>query len=196
MKYNCLSSSSYHVGNYSITTIRKKDLKLIKKWRNEQMDVLRQKTILTDADQEKYFGKVIQPSIKEKKPNSVIFSFIKKGRCIGYGGLTNIDWDSRKAELSFLVDTIHSQNTKVYRDDFSAFLQMILNLAFVELSFNRIFTETYDVRPTHVGILEKYGFRLEGRLKQHIFKRGVLLDSLVHGLLRRNYIKSKVTQNR
>ena len=194
MKYNCLSSPSYHLSNYSIITVRKKDLKLIKKWRNEQMDVLRQKIVLTDADQEKYFCKVIQPSTKEDKPNNIIFSFIKKRRCIGYGGLTNIDWDSKKAELSFLVNTSHYQDTKIYRKDFSVFLQIILNLSFVELSFNRIFTETYDNRPTHVDILEKHGFKLEGRLKQHVFKRGIFLDSFVHGLLRQHYINNNKSQ--
>ena len=191
MKYKSISSPSYHFEEYSITTLRKKDLGLIKKWRNEQIDFLRQKTILTDADQEKYFTKIILPSIKTDKPHSIIFSFLRKEKCIGYGGLTNIDWVSKKAEISFLVDTKRYQKTTVYRDDFDAFLHIILNLAFLELHLNRVFTETYDVRPAHIGMLEKRGFRLEGRLKQHVFKRGTYLDSLIHGLLRHYYTKSK-----
>ena len=30
---------------------------------------------------------------------------------IGYGGLTNIDWGSRRAEVSFLVDPVTRRRT-------------------------------------------------------------------------------------
>jgi RimJ/RimL family protein N-acetyltransferase len=56
--------------------------------------------------------------------------------------------------------------------------------------FSRLFTETYDIRPHHVAVLEKVGFRLEGRLRKHIAVEGVVTDVLFHGLLLEDYDES------
>src|SRR5712692_9121509 len=105
MKYKCLTSEKYSLGKYSIITLRKNDLKFIKNWRNQQRIILRNKTILTDKSQKNYYSKVIKTAVSADKPDCLIFSFMNSGKCIGYGGLTNIDWLSKKSELSFLADT-------------------------------------------------------------------------------------------
>jgi len=44
-----------------------------------------------------------------------------------------------------------------------------------------LFTETYDIRPRHVAILEMNGFKLEGRLIDHVLIDGKYIDALIHG---------------
>jgi hypothetical protein len=35
---------------------------------------------------------------------SLLFSFLKNGECIGYGGLVHINWIDQNAEISFMID--------------------------------------------------------------------------------------------
>jgi RimJ/RimL family protein N-acetyltransferase len=76
----------------------------------------------------------------------------------------------------------------VYRQDFLAHLRLLGQAAFTGLTFNRLFTETYDIRPAHVAVLEEAGFRPEGRLRQHVrLGPGTFADSLMHGQLAADY---------
>lgn len=187
MKYSCLTVNTYQEDKYKIVSLRFQDIMLIKKWRNDQIKVLRQNKILTDEDQINYYHNVIMPSFNANKPNIVLVSFLLKESCIGYGGLTNINWESYRAEISFLLDTQRVINPELYQKDFGIFLTLIKKLAFNNQSFNRLFTETFDIRPLHIDVLEKNGFHLEGRLKQHVFIEGRFVDSLIHGFLKENY---------
>lgn len=184
MSYQCLAQAVVHSLPYSIEALRIEDIFLIKKWRNEQMDVLRQKSMLTDEGQKRYYSEVVQPGFKEEQPKMILFSYLRMGSCIGYGGLTNIDWEAGRAEISFLVDTERTKDAQVYEDDFVAFLTLMKKVAFQDLHFNRLFTETFDIRPAHIAVLEKCGFIREGRMRKHARVGQYLVDSLIHGCLK------------
>jgi len=184
LDYKCLPTSRHEYGAYRIEPYRDEDKFRIQAWRNEQMDVLRQNRILTADDQIRYYLDVIQPTFTAERPRMILFSYLCHGECIGYGGLTNVDWHSRRAEISFLVDTSHTRDESLYREDFAAFLHLMKIVAFETLQFNRLFTETFDIRPHHISILEDSGFRLEGTMRQHVFIQGRPVDSLIHGCLK------------
>jgi RimJ/RimL family protein N-acetyltransferase len=187
MKFNALNKNRFEFENYSVVPFREEDKFRIKEWRNQQMDVLRQKQLLTDKDQENYYTNFILPSFSQEQPRILLFSFLENEQCIGYGGLTNIDWESKRIELSFLVDHHRATKSDVYVTDFTAFITLMKKIVFEELNFNRIFTETYDLRPLHIRILEQNGFELEGRMKEHIRINGVFTDSLIHGYIKKYY---------
>ncbi len=184
MSYKCLVEDNYCYKAYSLVPLRKEDLSLIKEWRNAQMDYLRQKALLSDEDQNRYFRDVISPSFYADRPSLILFSFLYNDHCIGYGGLTNLNWEDARAEVSFLVNPERAANHDQYYRDFHAFLCLLKTIAFGELPLNRLFTETFDLRPRHVAILEENGFRLEGCLKKHVFINNRYVDALLHGLLR------------
>ena len=71
------------------------------------------------------------------------------------------------------------------------FIRLIKKVLFEDLNFNRIFTETYDIRPHHISILEKNGFQLEGRMREHIQINNKFVDSLIHGFLKEYYHAQK-----
>jgi len=190
-KYLCLKSKKYEFENYFLVPIREQDIQYIRKWRNKQIDVLRQKEKISEKEQVKYYKSIIRKSFTEKKPDCILFSYMLNDKCIGCGGLTNIDWSSKRAELSFIVDNTRYSNSKVYYQDFFSFLKIITRIAFFELKFNKLFTETYNIRTLHLKILKKIGFELEGKLKQHVKIKGKYVDSLMHGYLRRQYIKKE-----
>lgn len=185
MKYACLADKQYSYLSYAVVPIRREDMLLIKEWRNEQIDVLRQARPLTDEDQRRYYEEAVLPTFTEAEPRMLLFSYLLDGRLIGYGGLTNLDWVNKRAEISYLLETARSseQDRERYEADFSAFLTLMKRIAFRELKLNRLFTETFDIRPWHVAVLEKNGFRPEGRMRQHVRIRGVYVDSLIHGCL-------------
>ncbi|MUG72493.1 GNAT family N-acetyltransferase [Paenibacillus validus] len=184
MKYRCLKESFYRTGGYEAVTLRQQDMLSIKQWRNEQMSVLRQSKVLTDEDQQSYYQHVVRPSFEQEHPTIILFSFLLDGECIGYGGLTNNDWMCKRAEISFLLNTNRIMDKAGYRNDFTAFLALMKKVAFEDLHFNRLFTETYDIRPHHVMILEESGFQYEGRMRQHAVVDGKFVDSLLHGCLK------------
>jgi len=184
MKYNVLKINRYVLGEYAIVPLRKSDIFLVKKWRNAQMDILRQNIKLTDKDQREYYEHTFLPSCSSSSSAIILFSFLFENKCIGCGGLTNIDWYSRRAEMSFLVDVKRVADKRLYRKDIAAFIALIKRAAFDDLGLNRIFTETFDLRNFHILMLEENGFVLEGRMKEHVFVNGKYVDSLIHGLLR------------
>lgn len=183
MEYLKLKSQIFTKDGYKLLPLRRVDIFLIMNWRNEQMTVLRQTNKITKEVQKKYYQNKILPSFSQDTPDIMLFSLLCNDVPIGYGGLTNIDWDSKRAEVSFLLDSTRAREQTTYSQDFTAFLFLLRQVAFEDLGLHRLFTETFDMRPTHVGILEKNGYILEGRMKDHVIIDGKYVDSLIHGLV-------------
>jgi len=157
----------------------------IRQWRNEQMDILRQKTKLTRTGQVQWFK-----GLKKDKTQKLFAIYENAGKdspIIGYCGLTNLDLDYSRAELSFIVATSRTRDLNVYSEDMISALAFLADLAFKTYQLKRIFTETYAFRGEHIKILERFGFKQEGTLRSHIFKKGRFHDSIMHSILKEEY---------
>ena len=188
-KYSFLASNKFCLDEYCLVPFMEQEMELIRKWRNEQIDYLRQNKPLTKDEQSKYYHQVIKKSFYEKKPEMILFSFILKNNCIGYGGFVHIDWNLKKAELSFVLDTNRTEKLETYKKEFSIFLKIILNIGFKQILFHKIFTETFDIRPNTILVLEKAGFVLENRLLSKNYINGSYIDSLFHRILISEYVE-------
>ena len=188
-KYSFLASNKFCLDEYCLVPFMEQEMELIRKWRNEQIDYLRQNKPLTKDEQSKYYHQVIKKSFYEKKPEMILFSFILKNNCIGYGGFVHIDWNLKKAELSFVLDTNRTEKLETYKKEFSIFLKIILNIGFKQILFHKIFTETFDIRPNTILVLEKAGFVLENRLSSKNYINGSYVDSLFHRILIIEYVE-------
>ena len=178
LKYKCLNQNEFEAGDYKIVPIRYEDRMEIMKWRNEQIFHLRQNNVLSEDDQENYFGSVIKDLFFENKPSQLIFSFLKKNVCVGYGGLVHINWIDKHAEISFIMNTdLETKNFQIY---WTKFLNIIERVAFDKLYFHKIFTYAFDVRPNLYDILEKSDFNLEARLKDHCKFSNKFIDVVIH----------------
>ena len=104
----------------------------------------------------------------------MIFGFFENNNLIGYGGLVHIDWESKNAEISFIIETERNENEEVFSTDFSAFLNIIFSIAFDSLQFIKLHTTFYDTayRMFYKKVIEEYGFIQEGKLKDHILING------------------------
>lgn len=178
--YKYFKFKKYKEGDYSLIVIRKKDIYKIMDWRNSQINILRQKDLLTKDKQLKYFNEIIKSSFVKKYPKQILFSYLFKNRCIGYGGLVHISWKNKIAEVSFLVDDKRLNDDIVYKRDFTNYLRLLKKIAFENLKFHKVFTETYSFRKFHISILEKADFKLVRVIKNNVLIKRKYFDSLIH----------------
>ena len=191
-KYKCLSNQVYKMNRFSIETVQPDHIEKIRKWRNSQIHVLRQSNKLTSLQQKKYFRDNIWPDMLKSKPKNIIFIYKENNKIIGYGGLVNISWESYRAEISFLLDTKLAgtlQDTNIYLPNFLIFMKEI---AFNYLNLNRLWGETFSIRPKYIHALEKSGFFCEGNLKNHIWINGKAYDLIINACIKtKNKLKNK-----
>lgn len=155
-KYICFEKQVFSEEEFSIVPIRFKDRFKIMEWRNDQIYHLRQEKKLTELDQDNYFKETISRLFNQNKPDQVLFSYLHNGLCVGYGGLVHINWINKSAEISFLMNT--KLESKYFSTHWKMFLKLIEQLAFKELTFNKIYTYAYDLRPHLYEILENSGY--------------------------------------
>ncbi len=177
-KYKILDKQIFTNGEYQIVPIRDEDKYLIMQWRNEQMYHLRQNEILTKEQQEKYYKEVVDKLFEQNQPEQILFSYLHNDKCIGYGGLVHIDWNKKTAEVSFIMDTQLEKNE--FDKHWTVFLSLLEQVAFQELSLNKIFTYAYDLRPHLYKVLEKNGFVLAKILIKKILINYQYYDVFIH----------------
>ena len=181
--YKVLKKQKFQSDRFSIVPIRFEDRYLIMEWRNEQIYHLRQSKPLTQVNQDKYFNEIVKQLFDEEQPDQILFSYLERDKCIGYGGLVHINWIDKNAEISFIIDTaLEKVNFEFH---WSIFLSLIEQLAFEELGLHKIYVYAFDIRPHLYKALEKNGYLEDARLKEHCFFNDKFLDVVIH---------SKITQ--
>ena len=184
-KYICLQQQEQHLGDYSIVPLRYEDRFSIMKWRNEQIYHLRQARPLTDDDQQRYFDNVVSKLYDNPKPDQILFSYLEKGVCIGYGGLVHINWIDRNGEISFIMDT--QLEKEHFAEHWSNYLTMLKAVAFDDLGLHKIYTYAFDLRPHLYTMLEANGYKREATLKEHCLFNGEYKDVVLHSLWNDRY---------
>lgn len=182
--YKVLNKQSYSSGIYSIVPIRYEDRYDIMKWRNEQIYHLRQNKALTEEDQDNYFNNVISKLFEEALPKQIIFSYLKNGKCIGYGGIVHINWIDKNAEISFIMNTKLESSEK--EEHWSVFLALIEEVAFKELFLHKINTYAFDLRPYLYEIFENLGFYKEATLREQCLFNKEYIDVIIHSKINKN----------
>jgi RimJ/RimL family protein N-acetyltransferase len=184
-KYKGLKNNSFSIGEYSIAPIRYEDRVDIMQWRNEQMYHLRQAKPLTKDSQEIYFKSIVSTLFELETPTQLLFSYLKNGICIGYGGLVHISEVEQSAEVSFIMQT--TLEKKEFELHWINFLKLIVLVAFQEMRLKKVFTYAYNIRPHLYPVLEKNKFILKSRLKNKIEIEGKQIDVLIHERLNPYY---------
>lgn len=59
-----------------------------------------------------------------------------------------------------------------------------VDYAFRELNLVKLTAHTFEFNVASARVLEKNGFKLEGRLRKHLLKDGKLIDARFYGLLK------------
>lgn len=177
-QYICLTKQVFTLNEFSLIPIRSEDRFKIMEWRNSQIYHLRQDNPLTIESQNKYFTEVVEKLFTLAYPNQILFSYLKKNICIGYGGLVHIDWNNLTAELSFIMDTqLEKEEFYIHWDNF---LKMIQQVSFKNLNLRKIYTYAFDLRPKLYKVLEDNNFIQEAILKEHVIFEGKFINVIIH----------------
>jgi len=180
--YSCCPTLDITVNNVRLRPLHWKDRVEIRRWRNAQLPVLRQRTELTAKQQDEYFRLVVANEMKIKFPPQILLGIESSGDFVAYGGLVHIGWLDRHAEMSFLADPAYCSRND-YHQLLTTFIELLSQLALKELGLHRLFTETYSFRTEHIEMLESAGFCREGVLEEHVLIDGEYVNSILHGLI-------------
>lgn len=176
--YKILNNQVFSVDEFSIVPIRESDKFDIMNWRNDQIYHLRQSKPLKKKDQKKYFENVISEIFKDENPDQILFSFLNKDKCVGYGGLVHINWIDKHAEISFIMKT--ELENLFFKKYWTIFLELIEKVAFYELSFRKIFIYAFDLRQHLYDVVEKSNYKLEARLIDHYLFNDDFIDVVIY----------------
>lgn len=181
--YKIISSLPIARGDLVIRAVALQDIERIRQWRNAQMNVLRQSSPITPEEQERYFNEHVWPEMKAERPKQILLAIENNCELVGYGGIVHIDWKTLRGEISFLLEPELENSPIDLHEIFSCYLKIVYEIAFVDLGLNKLISETYAFRKTHIGIMESSGLRVEGYLRHHVLIDGHLTDCYVHGIL-------------
>lgn len=179
MHYTLLPNAFYDYEGLCLRAVQPEDIQDIRRWRNAQMEVLRQDSEISEAEQIAYFERVIWPDYASQTPKNILLTLSVENEMIGYGGLVHIDWQVRSAEVSILLrDDL--ANTAAELDVYwPKYLRAIKQLSADELGLLELTTEIYALRHRHVQKLEEAGFKEVGRKIDHVIVDGKAYDSIL-----------------
>ncbi|MER2090995.1 MAG: GNAT family N-acetyltransferase [Sporosarcina sp.] len=99
-------------------------------------------------------------------------------RFVGTIGLNNLSVGMKKAEVGFEIHPDYWRSGIT-----SEALREVLAYSFKELSLHRIGAVTFPANAASIGLLKKFGFMEEGKLRSYLFQNGVSHDALMFSLL-------------
>jgi len=102
---------------------------------------------------------------------------------IGMVSIYHIDWRNRKGEWGRLI------LDKEYRGKgLSKEIEAVVYAhAFDYLNLNKLYCEVYQFNTNVIQAHEKMGSKIEGVLRQHIYRHGIYQDVVVMSILREEY---------
>ncbi len=103
------------------------------------------------------------------------------GMLIGYCDLFGIDRQHRKGEIGYGLLT-RERGHGFMHEALSAFLNCVL----LDLQFNRVIAEIDPANTNSERTVQRLGFTKEAHLRENCFVKGVLSDSFLYGLLKRD----------
>jgi RimJ/RimL family protein N-acetyltransferase len=120
-----------------------------------------------------------------REKNHFTFAIIvrESGKLIGNCTLMNHHGKNRSATLGIAIGDPatrgHGYGTEA--------LQLILEFGFLEMNLNRVELQVLELNSRAKALYDRLGFKLEGTLRQTVFREGRYWDTYVMSLLRDEY---------
>ena len=164
--------------------IEVKDLALLRDWRNQERvrRTCRDDTLIDSmASQSRWFKKI------SSSGRDYMFLVIFKKKPVGVCGLTNIDFKNASAEISYHlgIKTNPALDVAISLEVY----EFLKAKCFEEYNLNRLWGEAFSFNEGGVRLGMAAGFKKEGTLRESVFRNGVYWDSVLLGILKREYYK-------
>lgn len=156
------------------------DLTMLAAWRNSPELRVRTREFrpLSWLDQDKWLE-----SQAGKSRRDLMFVVVANKRPVGVVGLCHWEPRDRTAEVSFYIGDESARGRGVA----AAALRLLHGYGFDEVGLDRIWAECYAFNEPGIKLLKKLGYVEEGRLRNHVFRGGQRVDSVMLGLLREEW---------
>jgi len=155
--------------------LTEEDIELVREWRNspEVSQYMYTEDIITKEQQEKWFRKT------QQEERSKYWMIKYDGNKIGVANIADIDRRNSKCYWGFYLG-----NTSIRGKGIGAKVEYnVLKFVFEEMHLNKLCGEVFSFNEKVVKMHEKFGFRREGYLRNHIQKNDKFHDVVVIGLL-------------
>jgi len=179
-------TTNYYAGsNFSLAGFEKADfVRCMRDWNNNETSTHYLVTGLfpvTEGGLEKIFD-------DNAKEGNVVFAITHNGKIVGSTGLYRINWQSRHAEFRILIGDNSVYNMGIG----TAVCKYLVSYAFDRLNMNKVWLGVNEENKGAVRSYEKAGFKLEGKLRDELFRNGRYYDILRMSILKDEYEKQKV----
>ncbi len=116
-------------------------------------------------------------------PTEMLFRIEKNSELVGFVKLSRIRWFNRKCELSILIDKAHQGKGIA-----SEAMKSVIQHAFNKMNLHRLEAEVIEFNKASIKLMEKFGFKKEGVLREAKFNNGKYYNIIRYGLLRNEWI--------
>ncbi len=109
---------------------------------------------------------------------------IDEGKFIGECGVKSVDWKNRKTEIYIFLGKDYVE--KGYGTDA---MKVLLNFIFNEMNLHKVKLSVFSFNTRAIKCYKKCGFRVEGTLREELYKKGRYYDLIMMGILKEEFIK-------
>lgn len=167
-------------GRVSLGVLMREDVHVLWKWHNDR----RVRKYLTMPHEVFFYEDEMEwyEAVRREKVREKVFAIVKNESrsLLGLIGLHNIDPHSRNAELGYFIGPDHWG--KGYGTE-AVFLAV--RYAFNWLNLRKLYARVFEGNFPSIRVLERNGFTLAGRLREHQYVPGEgFVDVLLYELLR------------
>lgn len=168
-----------------LRAIEESDLELMVEWLNDPAIahmVVGFSFPTSRAQQAEWFRK----STSDRDTQRWIVADASDGSAIGLTGLWNIDWHNRHALTALKIGPQAARGKGLGTDA----ILTVMAYAFFQVGLNRLWSEIlpYNVA-SYKAYVEKCGWRVEGLLREHVYRDGSFYDLLRVAALRSDFEK-------
>lgn len=129
--------------------------------------------------------KIVHGMVKNNEKKHFIMELIETGEPIGMMSLHHINKKHRRA-----ITGSYIAYDKYWGKGYGSDAKMaLLKYAFMKLGLNRVESHAFTHNPRSVAYNEKCGYKKEGLLRQHVYKKGKYYDSIVLAVLKKDWLK-------
>lgn len=110
---------------------------------------------------------------------------LEEEQFIGGCSINGVDWKNSVVTIGiFIGSKIH--RGRGYGTDA---VKVLINFIFMQMNINKIRLIVYSYNQPAIRCYQKCGFKIEGTLRQEVFRDGKYYDKIAMGLLREEYLK-------
>jgi RimJ/RimL family protein N-acetyltransferase len=106
---------------------------------------------------------------------------------IGGCSINGVDWKNSVATIGIFIGSKNHRGDGYGTDA----LKVLIEFIFLQMDINKIRLTVYSFNQCAIRCYEKCGFKVEGVLRQEIFKDGKRYDKIAMGILKEEYLSGR-----